>query len=248
MRHAAYATHHVCHVRAALSKLTGCAPGTALSQELLGARKLRRHLLVGVVIQLSMQFSGIDAVFYYSTMVFRQAGLADPQLATTLLGVLNVGLTVVAIAIMDKAGRRTLLLISWAGMATSYMLLTISFVCASFGVLGSAVDSIAPLAMAGVITSFAIGPGCIAWFVIAEIFPAYAIDAAMALGVALNWWANWVVAFAFPLLNRMLGPYSFLLFAASTVGFGLFTYWSVPETRLKTASEMHAEFRAYSLS
>ena len=62
--------------------------------------------------------------------------------------------------------------------------------------------------MAGVITSFAIGPGCIAWFVIAEIFPAYAIDAAMALGVALNWWANWVVAFAFPLLNRMLGPYS----------------------------------------
>ena len=87
--------------------------------ELLGARKLRRHLLVGVVLQLSMQLSGIDAVLYYSTMVFRDAGVDEPEMATTLLGALNVMLTIVAIAIMDKAGRRTLLLFSWAGMSAS---------------------------------------------------------------------------------------------------------------------------------
>ena len=76
------------------------APPCAQIFELLSARKLRRHLVLGVILQLSMQFSGIDAVFYYSTMAFRQAGVADPQMATTFLGALNVVLTVIAIAIM----------------------------------------------------------------------------------------------------------------------------------------------------
>tara|TARA_B100000519_G_scaffold167948_1_gene152474 strand:- start:427 stop:873 length:447 start_codon:yes stop_codon:yes gene_type:complete len=127
--------------------------------------------------------------------------------------------------------------------------------------------TVAVIAMGGVITSFAIGPGvsvhrtrhhlttfsvlcahhasasvqCIGWFVIAEIFPAYATDAAMALGVTLNWLANWVVAFTFPLINSVLGPYSFLIFAMSTCCFGLFTYHFVPETRSKTTSALHAE-------
>ena len=92
--------------------------------------------------------------------------------------------------------------------------------------------------MSGAVSAFAIGPGCVAWFVVAEIFPAYATDAAMALGVALNWLGNSLIAFAFPLVNAALGPYTFLLFAASTFGFGLFTLWGVPETTRKTTSEL----------
>ena len=199
------------------------APPCAQIFELLSARKLRRHLVLGVILQLSMQFSGIDAVFYYSTMAFRQAGVADPQMATTFLGALNVVLTVIAIAIMDRLGRRTLLLISWVGMALSYSVLTYSLALGQDG--ATEMHAVSVLAMAGVISSFAIGPGAIAWFVIAEIFPAYAMDAAMAMGVMLNWLANISVAFTFPLLHAKLGAFSFLIFAFTTAGFGLFTWW-----------------------
>ena len=135
----------------------------------LAARKLRRQLLVGVVIQLSMQLSGIDAIFYYSTRAFRAAGLDDPQLATTALGCLNVLLTVVSISLMDRFGRRTLLLAAWAGMAASYALLTVAFVGATAGAAAGAMHVLATLAMGGAVTSFAIGPGCIAWFIVAEV-------------------------------------------------------------------------------
>lgn len=96
--------------------------------DLFAERSLRKQLVVGVVVQLMMQFSGIDAVFYYSTMVFRQASVGDPELATTGLGVINVIITIFAVKYMDSAGRKTLLRYSWMGMCTSYVLLTTSFI------------------------------------------------------------------------------------------------------------------------
>lgn len=75
-----------------------------------------------------MQFSGIDAVFYYSTTIFYQAEVNDPELATTLLGIINVLVTIVAVKYMDSAGRKKLLIISWIGLLASYSVLTMSFV------------------------------------------------------------------------------------------------------------------------
>jgi sugar porter (SP) family MFS transporter len=96
--------------------------------ELFAERSLRKQLVVGVTVQLMMQFSGIDAVFYYSTMVFQEASVADPELATTCLGVVNVIVTIFAVKYMDSAGRKTLLRYSWMGMCTSYFMLTLSFI------------------------------------------------------------------------------------------------------------------------
>lgn len=75
-----------------------------------------------------MQFSGIDAVFYYSTKIFRDAEVMDPELATTLLGAINVFITIVAVRYIDVAGRKILLTTAWIGLMASYLLLTISFV------------------------------------------------------------------------------------------------------------------------
>lgn len=96
--------------------------------ELLLDRTLRKQLVVGITVQLMMQFSGIDAVFYYSTSVFYQANVKDPELATTCLGVINVLVTIVAVQFMDTAGRKALLRYSWIGMCASYLTLTVSFV------------------------------------------------------------------------------------------------------------------------
>ena len=91
-------------------------------------KTLRKQLIVGVTVQLMTQFSGIDAVFYYSTRVFYQANVQDPELATTCLGVINVIVTIFAVKWMDTAGRKTLLTYSWIGMCISYVVLTLSFI------------------------------------------------------------------------------------------------------------------------
>mmetsp|Transcript_30136 Transcript_30136/g.78105 ORF Transcript_30136/g.78105 Transcript_30136/m.78105 type:complete len:105 (-) Transcript_30136:166-480(-) len=87
-----------------------------------------------------------------------------------------------------------------------------------------------------------LGPGCIAWFVIAEIFPAYATDAAMAIGVGVNWTTNALVALAFPSLQLALGPYAFFLFAAASGVFALVTWRFVPETAGRTITQVFNEF------
>jgi SP family facilitated glucose transporter-like MFS transporter 1 len=99
--------------------------------------------------------------------------------------------------------------------------------------------------MTGVIVFFAFGPGCIAWFIIAEIFPLYARDTAMGLGVVINWLANWLVAFSFPQVQAAMGDYTFLCFAGSTFFFGVFTYRYVPETKARTLVEVTKEFEKY---
>lgn len=92
--------------------------------------------------------------------------------------------------------------------------------------------------MTGVIIFFAFGPGCIAWFIIAEIFPVAARDSAMTIGIFINWVANWLVAFSFPLLLQYTQPYTFLIFVASTLYFYYFTNRYVPETKGLTIAQV----------
>jgi MFS family permease len=129
--------------------------------ELFSDRRLRKQLIVGITVQLMMQFSGIDAVFYYSTRVFYQADVSDPELATTCLGIINVIVTIFAVKFMDTTGRKTLLKYSWMGMFSSYLLLTASFI---FKPYVQMMDQLSVVATTGVIIFFAFGPGCIAWF------------------------------------------------------------------------------------
>ncbi|KAL7579661.1 hypothetical protein ACA910_021811 [Epithemia clementina (nom. ined.)] len=209
-------------------------------RELVLDKTLRKQLIVGVTVQLMMQFSGIDALLYYSTTVFQQAAVSDPELATTCLGIINVLVTIVAVKYMDSAGRKTLLTWSWIGMCISFVLLTASFVLRDYNV--PHMDQLSVMATVGVIIFFAFGPGCIAWFIIAEIFPLPARDSAMALGIFVNWLANWLVAFCFPILLAKTQPYTFLVFVGTTAFFLYFTVNFVPETKGKTVSELAASF------
>ena len=148
-------------------------------------------------------------------MVFRQANVSDPELATTGLGVINVIITIFAVKYMDSAGRKTLLRYSWMGMCTSYVILTSSFIfkpylacmdqarfvhlrpCVAWHQeptlsfpfsfpLFLSIPQVSVVSMTGVIIFFAFGPGCIAWFIIAEIFPVSARDSAMTIGIFIN--------------------------------------------------------------
>jgi hypothetical protein len=140
---------------------------------------------------------------------------------------------------MDSAGRKTLLTYSWIGMFLSFVTLTLSFVLKPYL---NAMDKVSVAATTGVIIFFAFGPGCIAWFIIAEIFPIHARDSAMALGITINWVANWLVAFTFPILLQYTQPYTFLVFVSTTAYFLYFTLRFVPETKGLTVTQVTKEF------
>jgi hypothetical protein len=140
---------------------------------------------------------------------------------------------------MDTAGRKTLLHYSWIGMCASYVLLTLSFILKPYV---NYMDPVSIVAMTGVIIFFAFGPGCIAWFIIAEIFPISSRDTASAVGIFINWIANWLVAFTFPFLLKYLQPYTFLIFVATTAYFLYFTNRFVPETKGLTIAEVSSKF------
>ena len=210
--------------------------------DLLKASKLRKQLLVGGALVLSMQASGIDVLLAYSTMVFRGAGLPNPELATSLLSAVNVLLLPLGAIVLERvASRRTLLSLAWLAMGVAYVLGTLALACTYFGVLPSIAPALAVACISGVLVAFAAGPGCVAWATVIDLFPAHAKDAAVALGVAMNWAANAAFLFAFPLVHSMLGPVAFLIFAKSAVAFAYLTYRFVPETRHKSITEISAE-------
>ena len=213
--------------------------------ELFRDRTLRKQLIVGITVQLMMQFSGIDAVFYYSTTVFKQAEVVNPELATTCLGFINVIVTIFAVKYMDSLGRKALLTFSWIGMCISFIALTASFVLKPYL---SFMDQLSVMSMIGVICFFAVGPGCVAWFLIAEIFPVAARDSAMAIGILINWIANWLVAFTFPILLEYTQPYTFLVFVCTTAFFLYFTTNFVVETKGLTVAQVTKHFEALPLS
>uniref|UniRef100_A0A7S3B8P8 Major facilitator superfamily (MFS) profile domain-containing protein n=1 Tax=Haptolina ericina TaxID=156174 RepID=A0A7S3B8P8_9EUKA len=214
--------------------------------ELVSDRTLRRQLLIACGVQLSMQLSGIDVMLVYSTMVFRMAGVKDPQLATTTLGLVNLVTSLLAVTLTGRIGRRPLLLLSWAGLLISYLLIIASFI--AYELLDEAerfTPSLTVAAAFGVVVSFAVGPGCVGWLVVDEVLPPRAKDAAMAIGTTINWLASWFVVFTFPLMQRAFGPYTFLVFVCFAILFGLFTYAFIPETKSTSITGLAQRFEAW---
>ena len=213
---------------------------------LLAARELRKQLIVGVVIKIGVQFSGIDAIFYYSTLMFRRANVPDPQLATFLLAIVNLVMTFIAMGIMESAGRRALMLVTWVGMCTGFAVIFLSSLLGEvFDIMPETMSLAQVVAMVCIIMSFAVGVGNVEGFLISEIMPVYAKDTLASIGQPLNWIANLTVSTLFPILFQSMGRNAYLIFVALTAFFGWFTYNKVPETKGKTWTQVSKEFEKY---
>lgn len=199
----------------------------------------RQPLLIAVMLQLSQQLSGINAVFYYSTGIFQTAGVKEPIYATIGAGIVNTIFTVVSLFLVEKAGRRTLHLIGLGGMAVSALLMTISLLLKNYNMM----SYIAILAVMLFVAMFELGPGPIPWFIVAELFSQGPRPAAMAVAGCCNWTANFLVGMSFPKLEELCGPWVFLIFTAFLILFFIFTFIKVPETKGKTFDEIAKEFR-----
>ncbi|XP_012729396.2 solute carrier family 2, facilitated glucose transporter member 1 [Fundulus heteroclitus] len=206
--------------------------------ELFRSPAYRQPLLIAVMLQLSQQLSGINAVFYYSTGIFASAGVKQPIYATIAAGIVNTIFTVVSLFLVEKAGRRTLHLLGLGGMAISALIMTFSLYLKDI----PAMSYMAILAVMLFVAMFELGPGPIPWFIVAELFSQGPRPAAMAVAGCCNWTANFLVGMSFPKLVELCGPWVFLIFTAFLIFFFIFTFIKVPETKGKTFDEISRGF------
>ncbi|XP_060066457.1 solute carrier family 2, facilitated glucose transporter member 3-like [Ylistrum balloti] len=211
--------------------------------DLFKREELLTPLIISLVLQLSQQFSGINAVIYYSTLIFESAGLSETnaQYATLGTGAVNVLMTFVSANIMDRVGRRTLHLVGLGGMLIFSTVLSLALI---FQDDASWLSYISIVAVMAYIVAFATGPGSIPWFYVAELFAQGPRSAAVSLSVLTNWLANFTVGLTYPELQKGIKSYSFLPFVGMLVFFWLFTFFKVPETKGKTIDEITSSFKS----
>eukprot|EP01147_Barroeca_monosierra_P010802 gene10801-2884_t len=202
--------------------------------ELLRARHLWKTLLIGVILQACQQLSGINAIFYYSDSIFKDANVKNEDIATAIAGVVNVVMTVVSIVLIDRLGRRPLLLGGLFGMSASYIILTVALYTED---KAGFMSFVSVLAVILVIVFFAVGPGGVPWLMVAELFPSEAATPAISLCVAFNWIFNFVVGISFTPMQQNV----FIPFIVLCAFFGGFVLFFVPETKGKTIEEIQKQ-------
>uniref|UniRef100_A0A8C1IKZ2 Solute carrier family 2, facilitated glucose transporter member 3-like n=1 Tax=Cyprinus carpio TaxID=7962 RepID=A0A8C1IKZ2_CYPCA len=204
----------------------------------------RQPIIIAIILQLSQQLSGINAVIYYSTKIFRYAGITEAVYATIGVGAVNTLFTVISLFLVERAGRRTLHMVGLAGMTVCALLMTISLeILVSLGLIAtSPISVLAILAVFGFVASFEMGPGPIPWFIVAELFAQGPRPAAIAVAGCCNWTASFLVGLFFPKLLELCQAYVFIIFLILLIIFFVFTYFRVPETKGRTFEDIASGF------
>jgi len=214
------------------------------------APAVRLPLLLGVGLAVLQQATGINTVIYYAPTIFQFAGLeeATASIAATVgIGVVNVLVTLVAIWLVDRAGRRPLLLWSLAGMGIAMLFLGVGFALENSGAGGAAVSlgQVTAVSLIISIAAFALGLGPIFWLIISEIYPLSVRGLAMSLATVTNWAANFIIAATFLSLVNLIGESGvFLLYALVALLAWLFVFKLVPETKGLSLEQIEAYFRS----
>lgn len=209
------------------------------SRHLLFSRKMRMPLLIGMGLALFQQVTGINTVIYYAPTLFQMAGVGSASaaiLATVGVGVVNVLATLVVLFLLDRVGRKPLLIVGISAMIAALVVLGAVWVLPQGG---EAIRHGLGLALMVYIIGFAIGLGPIAWLIIAEIYPLRVRGAAMSCATVTNWGANFLTAMTFLSLIQGIGAgWTFWLYALLSVGSLLFVIRFVPETKGKSLEQL----------
>lgn len=206
---------------------------------------VKAALLVGVGLAILQQITGINTVIYYAPTIIEFTGVnssAGSILAAVGVGIINVGMTVVALRLLDRAGRRTLLMIGVSGMSISLFALGAAFIGGGGSTLASVVAIVSLMAY---VASFAISLGPIFWLLNAEIYPLGVRSKAAGVGTMANWTFNFIVSLTFLLLIDALGRSgAFWLYGGIGILTLIFCWKLVPETKGKRLEDIQAIFQA----
>ncbi|MNI10386.1 Arabinose-proton symporter [compost metagenome] len=198
---------------------------------------LRIALIVGVSLAILQQITGINAVMYYAPEIFKAtgAGTNTALSQTILVGLINFIFTILAIWLIDRVGRKALLLVGSASMMVCLIVIGLAFQT------GNTSGPLVLIFILLYVASFAISLGPVVWVIMSEIFPNHIRGKATAIASMALWAADYVVSQSFPPLLSTAGPaITFWLFAIMSLVSFLFTWRVVPETKGKSLEEIES--------
>jgi sugar porter (SP) family MFS transporter len=242
---------HVHDAAAVHCELKVIEAGIAQTSRQVGVRqlftgRLRRMMMFGLGIAFFQQATGINAVFYYLPTIFAQSGggLSTAFAQSLLVGFVNVGMTFVAIWLIDRLGRRPLLAIGLTGTTVSLLTISAAFHAVHASLGGSAPDSHAGVVLIAIIAyvaSFAISLGPVMWVLLSEIFPNEERAAAISIVGFWNSLVSASVTLLFPSELATWGPAgTFLAYGLLSAAGLLFVITLAPETKGKTLEQLES--------
>ncbi|MGE7781358.1 D-xylose transporter XylE [Peribacillus sp. NPDC097264] len=227
---------------AILTKINGAAEAKSIFNEIkqtvnVSSGRLLSYgklvIVIGILLSVFQQFVGINVALYYAPRIFESmgAGKDASMMQTIIMGIVNVIFTVIAIMTVDKWGRKPLLVVGSIGMAIGM-----------FGVAGMAyanVIGISTLVFIIIYTaSFMMSWGPICWVLISEIFPNKIRGQAVAIAVAAQWIANYLISATYPMMMEYSGALTYGFYGLMSVLSAIFVWKFIPETKGKTLEDM----------
>ena len=197
---------------------------------------LKPIVWIGIILSVFQQFVGINVIFYYSTTLWKSVGFQEKDSFTisVITAVTNIAVTFVAIALVDRVGRRPILLFGSVGMTLSLATMAIAFSQANIlkgaPSLPGAWGPIALVAANVFVVSFGASWGPVVWVLLGEIFPTRIRARALGVAAAAQWIANFLVTVSFPPLSAVSLVLTYGLYAAFALLSFLFVFRFIPET------------------
>jgi SP family xylose:H+ symportor-like MFS transporter len=206
---------------------------------------MRIVLVIGVVLAVLQQVTGINVFMYYGPEIFKKLGTGTDTalLQTVVVGAVNLTFTIVAIWTVDRLGRKPLMIIGASGMGISLFAMGLS-------AFYQKTELWFLLFILGYIASFALSVGPVTWVILSEIFPTRIRGRAMAIATVCLWGANYVVSQTFPMMNEnvwLVGKFNrafpFWVYGGLCVVLVVFVLLCVPETKGKTLEEIEKHWQ-----
>ncbi|KAM8859799.1 solute carrier family 2 member 15a isoform 1-T1 [Spinachia spinachia] len=202
---------------------------------------VRWQVLSVMVINIGMQLSGIDAIWFYTNDIFEDAGIPAPEIPYTTAGtgIIEIIAGLVGCFSIEKLGRRPLMIGGFTMMGICCGGITVSLILQAHLPF---MRYVGVTCVVGIIAGFCIGPAGVPFLITAELFKQSHRPAAYIVGGSLNWLSNFTVGFVFPFLQMSVGSYSYLVFGSICLSVAFYVYMVIPETKNKTFMEISQMF------
>jgi SP family arabinose:H+ symporter-like MFS transporter len=198
--------------------------------------RYRLPIFLAVTIAMFNQLTGINAILYYLNDIFRAAGFAQlsSNVQAVAIGAMNLVATLIGMSLIDRVGRRSLLLCGSVGMAAC-------LACVAFILKRQTHEQALVYLLAIYIFFFAISQGSVIWVYISEVFPNRVRAKGQSLGCSVHWIMNAIISAVFPIMAQRSGAYPFMFFAAMMVVQLFVVLWFYPETKGASLEELQAQ-------
>ncbi|KAJ0079128.1 hypothetical protein Patl1_22735 [Pistacia atlantica] len=202
-------------------------------------RRYSNSLIIGVGLMFLQQLAGVSGMTYYAASIFEKAGIST-SLGSTVVAITVIPASAVGVLLMDKAGRRPLLLFSVAGLCICFFVMGLAFRFQEIPHMEELTPILVLISLVGVVVADSVGMAGIPWVVMSEIFPMNVKAAAGSLVTLVYWSCSWVMTYTFNFMMEWSSAGTFFIFSGVNLTTVIFIAKMVPETKGRTLEEIQS--------